>query len=318
MHLLAATDFIDLIPSFKSGAFKLHDILVPVCVAAGFVGFVMWLARAAWEDNLRPILDVMIRVVVVAALTAGITTVGDGIQGAVEDVNNQVGFNSGNVSADYNQAIATKFASQSTNGGLIGFLFHGGEQIGASIIGAVVWLLSIIASFLMWLTRGVQQMLYFAEIALSPIFLGCFLIPALVSVATRFLTSLVAICLWPLGFTICDLVTKALLDLAINTTGNTGLEVSNATLTGMVWWVCLAVWVILSSLTAPILISKAVVSGSSGFQQMFGHAGGASTSGARMVASIGGGAATGAAGATGTAAATNSVSQPTKQFAKRP
>ena len=62
------------------------------------------------------------------------------------------------------------------------------------------------------------------EIAISPIFLGCLLVPALVEIGGRFLSSLVAICLWPLAWAVCDLLTQALINIAVNPTNNPGAQ----------------------------------------------------------------------------------------------
>jgi hypothetical protein len=144
------------------------------------------------------------------------------------------------------------------------------------IVNALVYLLSIAALVCMMIMTVVQQIFYVIEIALSPIFIGLWLIPGLSNLATRFFTSLAAICLWPLGWVVSDLVTKFFIDWAANSTGNTtqsvlntgGTVLSGGTL-AVAFWVLLALWVIGSSFVAPLIVSALIVTGGSGISKVF-------------------------------------------------
>jgi hypothetical protein len=193
------------------------------------------------------------------------------------------------------------------------------------VIDRLVWLLSLAALGIMWLMSCVQQILYLIEIAISPIFLGCLAMPALVSVGTRFLSSLVAICLWPLAWAVCDLVTRLLIDIAVNPTNNAGLAVfaTGAMLLG--YWILLAIWVIGSSIAGPWIISKSLVAGSSAITSVLGGTVGvaaASVPGITYRAaalSVGAGAAAGGFGASGrTSIAATGTAAPYQNFATRP
>jgi hypothetical protein len=136
----------------------------------------------------------------------------------------------------------------------------------------------------MWLMSGVQQIFYTIEIAVSPIFLGMLMIPRLTGTATRFFSFLVAITLWPLGWAVCDLLTRALIALAVNPTNNLGASVFGAGAMMLGYWVLLALWVIGSSIFAPLIVSAALVGGSSGIAAVVG-----ATIGATIARATGGG-----------------------------
>jgi hypothetical protein len=194
------------------------------------------------------------------------------------------------------------------------------------IIEKLVWLLSLAALGIMWLMSAIQQILYLIEIAISPIFLGCLCIPALVLIGTRFLSSLVALCLWPLAWAVCDLVTRFLINIAVNPTSNVAIQLFSFGVMQLGLWIVLAIWVIGSSVVGPWLITRSLVAGSSAIAAVIGGtigAAAASTPGiAYKTAAIASGAGAGAAVAGGTNGASSIASatrmNPTENYATRP
>jgi hypothetical protein len=135
-----------------------------------------------------------------------------------------------------------------------------GGSIGDQVLWAITLGLSWIAEGLQWLMTVAQQLLYLIEIAISPIFIACLMVPALAYLARKFFLTLVGITLWPLGWAVCNLVTAFLINVAVNPTGNgtlataNGLSAVTGPLTGVAYLLILAVWVIGSTLAAPIFI----------------------------------------------------------------
>jgi hypothetical protein len=207
--------------------------------------------------------------------------------------------------------------SNTGGGPLDGWISKVSDSLIVGILWPLVHLLNLIAMSIMWLMTGIQQILYTIEIATSPIFIGMLMIPRLVGTATRFFTSLVAICIWPIGWTVCDLLTRALIDIAVNPTNNPVQSVfSNGTMM-LGYWVLVAVWVILSSFAAPLVIGRAFMAGSSGMIAVFGG-----TIGAAALRAGGSGiqAATLAAGAATVpiSLASSSMMTACENFARRP
>jgi hypothetical protein len=147
----------------------------------------------------------------------------------------------------------------------------GMDGLAAFLLGAFVLVLCVIGMFLMWLVSLLQQFLTACAIAVSPIFFGFLLIRGLDGIASRFLTGFVAMCLWPLGWGIANLVTSALLDFAFNTASNSTLGTINYLSGGVLWWLALGLWTIGSSFAAPWIISHSVVAAEPGIAALLGE-----------------------------------------------
>jgi hypothetical protein len=118
--------------------------------------------------------------------------------------------------------------------------------------------LGMLAMWSMWL---LQQVLAEVCFAVSPIFLGCILLPPMGQMAARFFTNYISVLCWPIGWGIANLVTVALLNLALNPTNNTGLGVLNFFGGGFIWWIGVGLWALFSSVAAPWLVTKALSAG---------------------------------------------------------
>jgi hypothetical protein len=173
-------------------------------------------------------------------------------------------------------------------------------------------MLGMLAMWIMWL---VQQVLVVAAVAVSPIFLGCLLLPPLGQMAARFFTNFVALCCWPIGWGIANLVTIALLNLALNPSNDAALGAFGAFGGGFVWWIGAGLWALFSSIAAPWLVTKALSAGENPLVSLFS----ASVNTAQTSISI---ATAAAAPLTGQATAAGSIVAGTmavrKSFASRP
>jgi hypothetical protein len=144
--------------------------------------------------------------------------------------------------------------------GVASMLPNPGGSIGDQVLWAITLALSWAASAVMWLMQIAQQILYEIEIAISPVFVACLMVPALTHLAKRYFMLLIGICLWPLAWAICDLVTKFLIDLAVNPSNNVGLGIASAVgtlggpLAGLAYLIVIAIWVIGSTVLAPVFI----------------------------------------------------------------
>jgi len=76
-----------------------------------------------------------------------------------------------------------------------------------AITDAVSWLFILISTLITAPMLFLQYILRWVLYFLTPIALGCFMIPALSGMATRFFQQLVAILSWPIGFALTNVVT---------------------------------------------------------------------------------------------------------------
>ncbi len=144
-----------------------------------------------------------------------------------------------------------------------------GDSLNIMLLWPLTHMLSLIALGIMWLMQAVQEVLFQIEVSVAPIFIGMLMIPRLIGTATKFFASLVGITLWGLGWAICDLLTTALINLAVNPSNNVAVTMASP-LTAIGLWITLAVWVIGSSLIAPVIVSGMLMQGSSGLAGVFG------------------------------------------------
>lgn len=212
--------------------------------------------------------------------------------------------------------------------GLQAMLPNPGGSIGDQFMWVIALALSWVASAVMYLMTIAQKVLYLIEIAISPVFVSFLMIPALSHLARRFFMILVGICLWPFGWAVANIMTKVLIDIAVNPSGNMGLGIANTAalatgpLAGLAYLIAIAIWVIGSTLAAPVMIGiMFAISGGSVTSMVLGSTlGSAALMGSGSASRMAGGAA-GAASivggmGSGSAPAMSRMSAP--RFSRRP
>lgn len=102
-------DLNTLLPGFQADAMQLHSVLLPVCLVLGFGGFVreVFLAQARGSVSLLP--GYLVKMLIAFAALGLMQQWAGYVTGGVNDINSQLGINPGNVLANYEQALATKF-----------------------------------------------------------------------------------------------------------------------------------------------------------------------------------------------------------------
>jgi hypothetical protein len=186
---------------------------------------------------------------------------------------------------------------------------------GATIAWIFCYLLSLVALALMAIMTVLQNVGYVLMVAASPIFIGFLCIPALAHISTRFFLGLLSIALWPVGWIMSDLVTKLILSAVVGMSSSSNPLV-NAIGFGYSFggWVLLALWVIISSILAPVIVSKAIIGGGIGIAQVL--IGGGATS--VMMASRSASLTTSVMGGAVSAQSQARMAPPAPRFARRP
>jgi hypothetical protein len=146
--------------------------------------------------------------------------------------------------------------------------------IGDAMVYAALFLISKLAQAIMFLFFIAQQTLVLFQIALAPAFTAMFLIRSLASTATGFFLRLVAVSLWPIGWAISSLMTHALIDVAAK---DNGQVVDYFQGTGFV--MILSLWILLSTIGAPLIIWKLLSGAATAGESLFGSVGAALSQG---------------------------------------
>jgi hypothetical protein len=235
---------------------------------------------------------------------------------------------------DFSQSVTSISGGPIVQGqtGLASLMPNPGGNIQDQILWAITLVLSWIASAIMFLMTIAQKLLYLIEIAISPIFIGFLMIPALTYLARRFFLILVALTLWPLAWGVCNLISKAIIDLGVNVGNNSALSLGSGLaqglgpLAGFGFLIVLAVWVIGSTIAAPLFVNYLLAAGGAGATgAVFGATLGAAASQAattswRSIGGIGGVASlvNGVMGGRPISARSASLMSPTQSYARRP
>lgn len=265
------TSFSDLMPGFAASAEKLRLELMLVGALICAVGIGM---RALTNLSNFTIIMALVRLTIVVSMISQIKPIGNDIISIVNSVTVQSGFDiKRNVLAGYQTALATKFSnmgSQPGNSNPWQFLMGIAEAPGIVLLGTSVYFLSIVAATMMFFMSGMQQLVIALEVATSPIWLSCFMVPALVPLATKNATFFVSLCCWSLGFRVLDMVIQGILDFAINTTNNPSIAGVNAIGGSLGWFIAIMLIGLIGYPVSAWITSRAIVTeGNHGMGMVF-------------------------------------------------
>ena len=311
------TDFNSLFPNFLSQCSQLKTTLMPVAYLLLVVGMIS--STITGQRSAGAYMRTVGRTVVYIMLLTYLVTWGNQISQIVNTTTTEtIQADPANVFNEYNAALVAK-KSTSEQTGWWDKLFHAGTTIFEAIVSGFLWLFGLLASAILFYAYIVQKMILYLGYSLSPIFIGFMAIRSLNHVGQKYIVGLVGVMAWPLGWAVAAIVTQGLLTFMTdqsflqNSTlsGGAGYGLQNFIGVGL-----LGVWLIFSTIAAPIIIQKALTEGYQAGAALLTGATGAALSGlatgATTAAALGasGGnrwATAGLAATAGAAAATNAV-----------
>jgi len=311
------TDFNSLFPNFLSQCSQLKATLMPVAYLLLVVGMIS--STITGQRSAGAYMRTVGRTVVYIMLLTYLVTWGNQISQIVNTTTTEtIQADPANVFNEYNAALVAK-KSTSEQTGWWDKLFHAGTTIFEAIVSGFLWLFGLLASAILFYAYIVQKMILYLGYSLSPIFIGFMAIRSLNHVGQKYIVGLVGVMAWPLGWAVAAIVTQGLLTFMTdqsflqNSTlsGGAGYGLQNFIGVGL-----LGVWLIFSTIAAPIIIQKALTEGYQAGAALLTGATGAALSGlatgATTAAALGasGGnrwATAGLAATAGAAAATNAV-----------
>lgn len=308
MNIVLATslDFNTVFPNFQSSVHQLSSALVPVAAVLCFAGLIT-AAIKAMHGNYMALFGKLITVAVIAAALGSVGTWTQQIVSGVDDLTtNQLGANPANVSQQF-QALLASPTGQNTQG-FWDKVMNPQATVAQAIAAVIIWITGKIAWLLRWWMTFAQAALLYFALALAPIFLGMFALDSMKQVGFRWTLGVVSIAIWPLGWAVADLMTQALLQRAADQSfvnavgGNAGSTVT--AFQTYVFILAVSIWVIITTIAAPVIISSAIMNGGAMIgQQLFGATVSGAASGVSMAGSMGSTAAMAAGGSAAMAAA---------------
>jgi hypothetical protein len=303
-------DFNSMFPNFLTQCLSLKTLLTPIAFLLITGGLIASTIAHHRSGNAQ--LQTIGKMIVLILLIVFLPTWGNQIVTIVSDtVTNVLKVDPAKIHDQYQAALQMK---KSTDGNtswwekLINF-----PSIMEALVSGVFMILGWFASAIEWWAYILQTAILFMGYSLSPIFIGMLAFPSLQQTGRNYLLNLVGIMIWPLGWGVAGLVTQGMIDfmtdqsfLSSSSAPNTLYSLQN--LMGLAF---LGIWIIFSTIAAPIAIQRAITTGQSAASSLFSGAASAgraaATAGATTFASGGaGGIRTAFAAAAATEAMVNS------------
>jgi hypothetical protein len=257
-------DFNSIFPNFSSNCVNLKNILTPlayVLLVGGMISSTITGHRSG-SAHLRTIGRTLVFIVVLTFLVSW----GNAITSAVDStVKQTLGVDPTQVYKDYQQALQVK---QAANGekGWWQKVFEWRASLLEAILTGILWFLGWIASAIMWWAYVLQTAILFVGYSLSPIFIGFLAFQSLQEVGKRYFLNLVGVMLWPLGWGVAGLITQGMISFMTDRSflvSNPVLGDAEYSFQNLIGVAFLGVWVIFSTIAAPIIIQKVITTGTS-------------------------------------------------------
>jgi hypothetical protein len=267
-------DFNNMFPQFLQQALQLKSLLTPVAYLLITGGLIA--ATISAHQNPAANLRVLGKMIVLVSILVYLPTWGNQIVTVVDDtVTNTLNVNPAQIQDQYKAALEMKKSGDGTNQSWWDKVVEWRASMVEALMTVAFTLLGWIASAIVWWAYILQNAILFIGYALSPIFIGMLAFPSVQEVGRRYLMNLLGVMLWPLGWGVAALVTQGVLNFMTDRSfldasvvaGNDLYSLQN--LMGLAF---LGIWLIFSTIAAPVIIQKAIATGSSAGSDLFGGA----------------------------------------------
>jgi hypothetical protein len=253
-------DFNSMFPNFLTQCLSLKTLLTPIAFLLITGGLIASTIAHHRSGNAQ--LQAIGKVIVLIMLIVFLPTWGNQIVTIVSDtVTNTLQVDPAKIHDQYQAALQMK---KSTDGNqswwekLINF-----PSIMEALVSGVFMILGWFASAIEWWAYILQTAILFIGYSLSPIFIGMLAFPSLQQTGRNYLLNLLGIMIWPLGWGVAGLITQGMIDfmtdqsfLSSSSAPNTLYSLQN--LMGLAF---LGIWIIFSTIAAPVIIQKAIATG---------------------------------------------------------
>lgn len=305
-------DFNTLFPNFLNQCAEMNRVLTPIAFVLLAIGIVS--STVTGQRSPSAYLRTIGRTLAFAAVLAYLPAWGDQVAATVDTtVRETLHADPAAVYDQYQKALViSKDTSGSSSGSKSWWETLNGQAMFEAVISGVLYLLGLLASVIVFYAYLVQKFILYVGFALAPIFIGFLAVRTLHSIGVAFLLGYAGVLCWPIGWGAASLLTSGLIGFMTDQsflatgglTGGAGYGLQN--LLGLA---ALAIWLIASTIAAPIIIQKAIATGTQVGQALAatvvtaGVAGATAGVGAAAALGAGGGVGGFLAGATGGATA---------------
>jgi hypothetical protein len=280
--------FDQLFPTFLQKCAELHELLRIVAFMLFIVGTILLVTHGFTGKTLMLHL---VRLLILTALLVYLPQWGNQAQSLIQtSIMDGLGVDPSHVQDQYNQLLVVRRDTGSSHSwwDILGDLNAFTVEL---LITGILWLVGHFASLLVFWAYIIQKFILFSSYALSPLLIGFMAIRPLRHVGNSYLTHLVGVLLWPLGWAVAALITQGILDFMTDPSLKfIDPTASLYSLQATVGVVVVAFWIVFSTIAAPLVIQKVLAHGhlagseliSGAFSSFFQTA--ATTAGAAAVA----------------------------------
>jgi len=304
-------NFDTLFPNFLNQCTEMNHVLTPIAFVLLAIGIVS--STVTGRRSPSAYLRTIGRTFAFAAVLAYLPTWSNEIATTVDStVRDTLHADPAGVYQQYQKALAVNKGSGSTSGSKSWWDVLDGQALFEAGISIILWVLGFIASVIVFYAYLVQKFILYVGYALAPIFIGFLAVRTLHSIGVGFLLGYAGVLCWPIGWGAASLLTSGLINFMTDQSflslggvgGSAGYGLQN--LLGLA---ALALWLISSTIAAPIIMQKAIATGAQVGQALAataftaGSAGAAAGVGAVTTIAAGSGLGAAAAGVAGGATA---------------
>jgi len=291
------SDFNTLFPNFLNQCTALNQALIPIACVLFVTGIVS--STITGHRSPGAYLRTFARTCAYIGVLASLLTWSNEAATAVDyTVKNTLQADPAAVYGQYQQALALQKGNTNSNQSWWDLL--DAQSIFEGVLSCILWVFGWLASVIVFYAYLFQKFILYLAYGFAPIFIGFLAVRTLHSIGVSFLLSFTGVLCWPLGWGAASIVTKGLIDFMTDQSfiavggigGATGYALQN-----LIGIAVLGVWLIFSTIAAPIIIQKAISTGTQIGQALLS---GATTAvGVGAVSGIGAAAAFGGGGISG-------------------
>jgi len=256
------TGFNQLFPDILEKAYELYGVFTSVAMVVVFAGLSMAAIRGTFGD-LTSLMRGLVSTGIIAVVISVFPSWVDQLQVMAHSLVSQLDSSP----AESHQRFAELIAEPDVEGEDVGFwdvLWADKGGIGKAIIYGVVFLFGKMALAVMWLVFILQKLILIFGVSVSPLFISMLSLQTTRSIGVKYLMSLLGLIFYPIGWSVANLLTASLLKLVAGD-GVSAMSGGSLLLEGtqMVFIVIvLSLWILVSTIQAPRMISKMIQQGS--------------------------------------------------------
>ena len=265
-------DFNSMFPNFLTQCLSLKTLLTPVAFLLITGGLIASTIAHHRSGNAQ--LQAIGKVIVLIMLIVFLPTWGNQIVSIVDDtVKNVLKVDPAKIHDQYQAALQIKKSSDGNTSWWDKLVNFPASMVEALMSVAFI-ILGWLASTIEWWAYILQSAILFIGYALSPIFIGMLAFPSLQQTGRNYLLNLVGVMIWPLGWGVAGLITQGMIDFMTDQSFLSSSSAPNTlyTLQNLMGLAFLGIWIIFSTIAAPIAIQRAITTGQSAASSLFSGA----------------------------------------------